>query len=337
MDKTRPEADFEDDFASYQEAFTNWSLAMRKRGQVNDAAALAVYEDMWVAFARFCTTRSPAASLRTLMAVDLEQFIQSRGSRSGHATSARYIWRLLNLIDRVLSHTAREEGRKPTTIALDLIASRPDWQYANTRRRELVDYLPPGEAKQLVEYLSKVRARPGRTHIAPSWQQVRNCAAVALQLGAGVTPGEARELTVRDVFTAGGRTPGLPWKLRVRGDSPASSREVPIASWAGRLLGYWLQVRSDLAIPDAWLFPSTKTGKPWSKPAQYLAVCAVLEDTGWTPEQIKGGAFRLRHTYALRQLRRGFDEATVAKWLGLEVEAMARYRDVLVEPVPDLA
>ncbi len=324
-------------YSRYLEAFSAWASAMQRRGQIKDPASLAVYEDMWTAFARDCTSGQAPVDLEDLTRNDLKRFIQSRGSRDGGTPSARYIWRLLNLIDRVLAHTARSEDQKASTVAIDLLASRPEWQYANTKKGESVDYLTPTEAKQLVEHLSKVRARPGRNHAPLRWQQVRNSAAVALQLGAGVTPGEVRELTLRDVFTEGGSKAGLPWKLRVKGDSRASTREAPIAAWAGRLLGSWLQIRGELAIPDAWLFPSTKTGKPWSKPAQYLAVCAVLEDTGWTAEQIKGGAFRLRHTYALRQLRRGFDEATVAKWLGLEVEAMARYRDVLVGPVPDLA
>ena len=47
----------------------------------------------------------------------------------------------------------------------------------------------------------------------------------------------------------------------------------------------------------------------------------------------EGGSFRLRHTFALRQLRRGFKEKTVAQWLGVEPEVMARYRRVVGAPV----
>ena len=52
------------------------------------------------------------------------------------------------------------------------------------------------------------------------------------------------------------------------------------------------------------LFPSTRsTGKPWGKVAQYNAAKEVLAATGL--EDIEGGSFRLRHTFALRQLRKG--------------------------------
>ena len=46
----------------------------------------------------------------------------------------------------------------------------------------------------------------------------------------------------------------------------------------------------------------------------------------------EGGSFRLRHTFALRQLRRGTDAVQVARWLGVEPEAMAKYRRVVTSP-----
>ena len=47
----------------------------------------------------------------------------------------------------------------------------------------------------------------------------------------------------------------------------------------------------------------------------------------------EGGSFKLRHTFALRQLRRGTAPQQVAQWLGLsDVAALARYRMVLIAP-----
>ena len=44
---------------------------------------------------------------------------------------------------------------------------------------------------------------------------------------------------------------------------------------------------------------------------------------------VEGGAYRLRHTFALRQLRRGKSPDLVAKWLGVvEMRVMDRYRRV---------
>ncbi len=51
-------------------------------------------------------------------------------------------------------------------------------------------------------------------------------------------------------------------------------------------------------------------------------------------EDVEGGSFRLRHTFALRQLRRGTAPHEVAKWLGVTDPAvMARYQRVIVAPI----
>ena len=80
------------------------------------------------------------------------------------------------------------------------------------------------------------------------------------------------------------------------------------------------------------LFPVTRGGRPWGKVAQYAAAKAVLAAAGLPDTE--GGSFKLRHTFALRQLRRGTAPEEVAQWLGLsDVAALARYRRVLVAPV----
>jgi site-specific recombinase XerD len=89
-------------------------------------------------------------------------------------------------------------------------------------------------------------------------------------------------------------------------------------------------VRAESSIAGEFLFPATRTGKPWSKEAQYVAAKQVLEDAGI--EAIGGGSFLLRHTFALRQLRRGAAIDQVARWLGVEVEAMGKYQRVLTAP-----
>lgn len=324
-------------FRAYEQAFHAWRDAMRRRGDITADQGWAVYEDMWLAFARACTQPGTAVALADVRLSDLERFIHSRGSRSGQAPTPRYVWRLLHLIDRVLGHAARAQQRPPPTAPMELLASRREWQYANARRGDAIDYLAPAPARALVQHLSQARPRPGRDGEDGPWQQVRNRAAVALHLGAGLTPGEVRELTLSAVVADGGRPAGLPWKLRIAASGDGPAREAPVAAWAGQLLRHWLTRRTALAIAGPWLFPATRTGKPWSKPAQYVALCDVLAQAGWPPEQVKGGAFRLRHTFALRQLRKGFDERQVAQWLGVEPDAMGRYRGILLEPVLDMA
>lgn len=57
----------------------------------------------------------------------------------------------------------------------------------------------------------------------------------------------------------------------------------------------------------------------------------MLEEV--TLASAEGGSFRLRHTFALRQLRCGFDEPTVKQWLGVELNVMKRYRRVISAPI----
>ena len=163
---------------------------------------------------------------------------------------------------------------------------------------------------------------------------MRNRASVSLMLGAGITPGEVRALELDDAVVDSGRSQGVPWKLRIagNGNGNAPSRETPVAAWAGQLLRYWLDVRREQSISCAMLFPSTRsTSKPWGKVAQYNATREVLAAAG--NEEVGGGSFRLRHTLALRQLRRGSVPADVARWLGVSDPAvMARYQRMVTAP-----
>ena len=158
---------------------------------------------------------------------------------------------------------------------------------------------------------------------------------MSLQLGAGLSPGDVRALGSDALITRGGRVQGVPWKVQVPANGNAPAREAPIAEWAGQVLKHWLHVRSEQQIGGEVLFPSTRSGKPWGKVAQYQAARLVLEAAGL--DDPRGGSFRLRHTFALRQLRRGRSEADVARWLGVvDPAVMARYRRVLMAPEDDV-
>ena len=162
-----------------------------------------------------------------------------------------------------------------------------------------------------------------------TWQELRNRSAVALHLGSGLTPGDVRMLRVTSPVVRTGDEKGVPGTVHVpaHGDSP--EREAPVIKWAGRVLAYWLQVRKEQKLAGDFLFPATRTGKPWGKVTHYDAVKAVLEASGIDKSLVEGGAYRLRHTFALRQLRRGKSPDLVAKWLGVvEMRVMDRYRRV---------
>jgi integrase len=313
--------------AAFAAAWAGWLLDEKQAGRLQMRSSVAVYEAMWSALANWCVGQKIQPD--ALNKEDLDRFLRSRG---GHDDiSARHAWRFLRLVDRVLAWRANAIEVKPNNAAAELLQERPDLRFANEADKDpLPLFLPAGEAKRLVTFLSAVR--PGRGAADQAWQEVRNRAAVALMLGAGLTPGEIRALEVNHSVSGGGRTKGVPWKLQVLGHSSSPARETPLASWAGQLLAYWLAVRSEQGIPGLVLFPSTRSGKVWSKVSQYNATREVLQAAG--VDDVDGGSFRLRHTFALRQLRRGQAPAEVARWLGVSDPAvMARYQRVMLAPV----
>ena len=314
--------------SAYRQAWDDWLAGERRAGRLQQASSVEVYEHMWTALSTWAVAEGLAMDV--LQAEDLDRYLRSRGGAD--EVSDRHAWRLLRLVDRVLAHRARSHKQLPNRAAADLLERKPAYRYANAAEKDpLPAFLAATEAKRLVTHLSAVR--PGRA-AAPGqpWQEVRNRAAVALMLGAGVTPGEVRALKRSGVIVEGGRSRAVPWKLRVAGHPDAPARETPIAPWAGQLLAYWLAVRGEQGIPGEELFPSTRTGKPWSKVSQYNATKDVLRAAG--VDEVEGGSFRLRHTFALRQLRRGTSSTEVARWLGVsDPDVMARYLRILPAPV----
>lgn len=304
-----------------------WLASEQQAGRLQLESSATVYSSIWGALSAWCVAER--YDLGSLDANGLQRFLASRGDDDD--ISKRHAWRVLRLVDRVLRHRARRLDIQPNLAAAALIEMRPEYRYANTADNDpLPEFLVATEAKTLVTFLSAVR--PGRSAAGATWQEVRNRCSVALMLGGGATPGEVRALQLADAITAGGRQAGVPWKLRIAGHASSPARETPMALWAGQLLAYWLQVRLEQNIPGDILLPSTRTGKPWSKVSQYNATTEVL--TAACVDDVAGGSFRLRHTFALRQLKKGRSVVEVAQWLGVtDPGVMARYERVLLSPV----
>ena len=299
-----------------------------------------VYQEMWHAFAAYCASRN--LDLPDIEAEDLVAFLMLRGvggntwrprptSASSASLSLRYAWRMLNLIDRVTCFQAQRECIPGNPAARDLL-QRPQYRYANASNADpLPEYLSEEQARGLIAYLTALRTKDSPDG-PMSWKEVRDRTAVALMLGAGLAPGDVRVLALDGVIVDGGSTANLPWKLVVPGNGNAPARETPIAEWAGRQLAFWLTVRAEQQIPGTFVFPSTRAGRAWSHTGCFESCKAVLAAAG--PGQETGGVFKLRHTFALRQLTKGKSEVDVAKWLGLvDLNSMARYRRIIPRPI----
>jgi integrase len=313
---------------TYEQAFETWLRAREAQGGLRQGSSAAVYRSMWGALSTWCVSRG--MHLDHWQPADLQAFLLSRGTDD--ELSARHAWRLLMLADAVQAHRAHTHGHGPNTAARALLKSNPDWRYANAAdKTPLPEHLHAAQARQLVAWLLDPAAVDDPAAAGPSWQALRNRTAVALQLGAGLTPGDIRAAGVDGVVCVGGRAPGQPWKLRIPAHGSAPAREAPLAPWAARLLRAWLDTRCALQMTGPVLFPSTRAGKPWGKVAQYGAAKAVLAAAG-VPDG-EGGSFKLRHTFALRQLRRGTAPEDVARWMGLaSAAALARHQRLLLAP-----
>ena len=293
-----------------------------------------VYREMWHAFAKFCADRN--MRLRDLTVSDLETFLTLRGTgpdpkqprqttRGGYL-SERYANRYLGLIDRVSRYHARADDEDSNGAAA-LLRERPEYRYAEAADKDPPpEYLDEMQARVLIAYLT--RAPQPESNEKMTWKTVRDRTAVALMLGAGLAPGDMRSLQLQGVFTTGGRRAGIPWKLAVEGNGNSPARETPIADWAGRQLGFWLRIREQQGMPGNYVFPSTMNGTQWSHTRCFEASRDVLEAAKLGKDA--GGLFKLRHTFALRQLRKGKSEEDVARWLGfLDVNSMTRYRRIV--------
>ena len=314
---------------AYEGAFTAWLQARRDSGQIRRESSADLYQDIWGSFSAWCAGQNPPVALASLNRTHLLAFQGSRTGVKNAALSARHALRVLRLIDQVVQHWSAANVQCPSTAAQEAIELQPIIRYAESGLdTRLPHALDPREARRLIIFLSRARPRLDSCAVSLDWHVLRNRVAVALQLGAGLGPSDIRFLTLGSPITAGGPVKDRPWKLEVPSDGTAPAHETPVARWAAELLKHWLSIRSEQAIEGNWLFPSTRTGKPWGKMAQYNAARQVFNDAGL--QLPDGGSLRLRHTFALRQLHRGTDPQLVARWLGVsEPKVMLRYARVL--------
>jgi integrase len=305
-------------------AFEAWLQSQLMAGRIRRASSAELYRDMWGSFAAWCAAQTPAVELDSLRQEDVLAFQSSRHGAKQAAMSVRHTLRLFRLIDQVIAHQAALEGKQGNPALREALSAQPEVRYAEAAANDTLPVvLAPLLAEQLMAFLSESTTGEDLT-----WQAQRDRVAVALQLGAGLGPAELRALKVHAPVLAAGDAPGRPTKLQVPGNGNSPARQTPMAPWAADLLARWLRVRGGQGLGGDWLFPSTRAGKPWGKVAQYNAAKRVLRDAGL--QDLDGGSFRLRHTFALRQLQRGTSAEQVAQWLGVsDPDVMARYLKLL--------
>ena len=324
-------------------AFEAWCTHQRQSGRLRRASSEAMYRAMWRALAAWCVAQSPPRRLRDLGPAGLQAYVAGRDGMAGpgQALTARYQWRLWRLVQRVQGHAddLALARRRPLLSITAVPAARQALSAGSPDAPPTLRHADAAEADGLPLHLAAAELAAMRQHLRtdpadPRWQAHRNRCAVALQLGAGLGPGDVRALRLGDVLT-----PALAaqtTQLHVPASGSAPAHHTPVDGWAAALLAGWLQLRAQQRLAGDWLFPSTRSGKPWGKVAQYGAALQVIADAGLAAGA--GGSFRLRHTFALQQLQAGQPPELVAQWLGvIDPAVMQRYQRVMGAGVAGVA
>lgn len=317
--------------SQYDLAWTLWAKRTSERLQVRRHTALHIYQSIWGAFAHWAIANELTPT--EITPAQLTKYLQER--ELSHGMSPRHAWRFLRLLERVLPLYAQHTGTTLNTAPTQLLEQRPELRYANASRfDELPDTLQPKQAAALVRTLVDAT-----NDIPTTWQVHRNAAVVALHLASGITPQEARTMTNDQVERAPENAPHTrtttSFVVHLPPQPKIPARRIALPTWASRVLQAWIRDRDALAIPGNMLFPSTKlTGRPWGKVSHYNAVKEFLCASGVNAPD--SSAYTLRHTYALRQLRRGIEPHRVAAALGVTdpdvLERYARLQAVLTDP-----
>jgi integrase len=331
-----------------EQAFDAWLAHQRVAGRLRRGSSEAVYRAMWQALVAWCGAQRPPLRLADVRGTRLQAYLASRQGQqlADGVLTLRYQQRLASLVARVQAHQAWQQQQDTATAAHALALavtipqrhrSAPLVTSGHGGTDEPPRHLLPAQTQVLIDWLTRpllAPAAPGPAASTGRWQTWRDRCAAALQLGAGLGPGDVRALRLVDLrpVSAPSAPSGRPaqprWQLHVAANGSAPAHTAPLADWAGVVLQGWLARWHAEALGGPWLLPSTRSGKPWGKVAQYEAARRVLADAGLDPDG--GGSFRLRHTFALRQLQQGHDAGTVAGWLGVtDPQVMLRYQRAL--------
>lgn len=301
--------------ATLEALFDAWVEARARNLQTLAASSISVYRPMWRAFVAFLSEEG--GSLDALDPAHLDRYIAQR------ELSARYARRLLVLIDWLCAFDAQREDKTKNQSA-QAVLQRPGYRLAEAKRCiPLPETLTDAQSQALIQRI-----------IAPveagDWIHLRNNAMVGVMLGAGLKPGETLGLSLRAIGFSGvgSESRREPIKLSLAGHAASAARETPLAPYARQVLAAWLAVRATLAPHDDIVFPSGRHGGVLAKTTLYRHYGALLAAAGiWTD---KRGAHALRHTFAVRNLKKGRSVQTISDWLGLEtVDSAERYRRIV--------
>lgn len=297
----------------FRNAFEAWVIS--EASNIKRETSREIYRTIWGSFARDLPTDVSISGITSEMVASYlvtgASKLASEESKDDtgiskirtEILSIRYQARVASLIEKVMDH---HEKVTKTVIAGEsavrtLMRRTPALANAlkrETREEPALDVLSDEEHAAL-----KIRLiEDGKADItdngAITWSAARDRTSMALQLGAGLSPSDVRELTISDSTSKG-----------------------MDANW-------------NSGSRFAFVFPgetvqqegSSKQPGQWSKPGQHKQTSKFM-----AAMKISGSSFKLRHSWAMEKLRDGASEREVARWLGVQDdgEVIKRYREAL--------
>lgn len=229
--------------------------------------------------------------------------------------NARYARRLLTLVDRLIRFDAQRRGIDPNPVVKEFLAAPEQETLREANRREfdeIPSFLETHDRERLKQMLMLPVGSAARDDGAvSSWRDVRDNAAVAVQLGAGLAPGEVRALRLEHV--RGDLRRGF--LLEVRATGNLRLRTTELVDWARAPLAAWLKERATRsALQGCPYVFCTDEGKQWSKNKVVQATNAVLKRAKLKTAY---GAYQLRHTFVLAARAEGVEWPQIAAALGI--------------------
>lgn len=321
----------------FEAAFDAWISS--SAGRIKRESSREIYRAIWGSFARDLPPGVAVLDITSEMVADyLATGASKLGSGEdpgGHGQlSIRYQARVASLIEKIMGHHAEATGAEIEGDTAVRALMRKNPALANALKRETreepdLDHLDETEHAQVKSFLIKSGEADLAGEVAFKWSDVRDRTSMALQLGAGLSPSDVRELTLKE----GSRNrSGF---LFVPKNGKLFQRHTLVDAWAAELLQHWINLHRDRGAVAGvdFVFPGesllkegTRQKGQWSKAGQHKQTTKVLASLG-----VGGSSFKLRHTWALAKLREGTTEQEVATWLGVKFggEVMLRYREVL--------
>jgi integrase len=268
--------------------FDAWVLSLAAHRQPLMPSSIASYRARAGLMAKFFSERR--VDLIEVKETDIEALLESLGSASPQR--ARY----LTLLESLNIFAAAELGVAANHAAARVRHSQAYATQLKRNNKRSPKILSPDAKRVFVKWFSQQLSEG-------SWQVVRNRALFALQLGAGLKPGEALSLPLSALGydTDEHAKRYEPWKISVPGTGLYPARDTPIAKYAISALAAWLKMGRNLGVLHAQgelIFVSARDGEALDASVMQRHWEATLADLGLSGYTLHA----LRNTWAASNL-----------------------------------